>query len=218
MIPKCLFKKIKQKQIFYEKNIVKKIFSWKELISLLNLRPFVDVNRFHVLCDEVFNWEEQAWLSDVNTYPPTMLYTILNKYSCYISDASRVNSKVNEICKDLEYILGYPTDAHIYFAASNNCSQGFPVHWDWSHNFIVQVEGKTNFKVWDIEADPNAERIIDILPKDPVLDVTMEPGDVIFIPERIYHQAISLTKRMSISFPSNPHDSIRPQERFWIDL
>lgn len=218
MIPKSVIKKIQNKKPFYKKNVIHNLFCWKDLSNILNIRPYVNNTRFHVLSDASYSWEMQGWLSDVNSYPPTLLYNLVNNHSCYFSDASRVNENVNNICKELENALQYPTDAHIYFAASDNCTQGFPIHWDWSHNFIVQTEGQTNFKVWNIIADVDSNRLADSLPEKPILDVIMEPGDVIFVPERVYHQAISLTKRMSISFPSNPHETLQPQDRYWINL
>ena len=218
MIPENIIEKIQNKKAFYEKADIRNLFSWESLNNLLNLRPFINSARFHVMSDGNFTWNKQGWLSDQNTYPPALLYNLVNKHSCYISDASRVNENVNKVCEELENMLKYPTDAHIYFSASDNCTQGFPIHWDWSHNLIVQVEGKTNFKVWDIIADPKSNRLIDSLPQKPMLDVVMEPGDVIFVPEKVYHQASSLTRRMSISFPSSPYEKLQPQERYWINL
>lgn len=218
MIPENLIKKIQNKKAFYEKANFKDLFSWDSLNDILNLRPFINSTRFHVLTEGNFTWDKQAWLSEMNSFPPKLLHDIINKHSCYISDASRVNKNVNSVCEDLENILGYPTDAHIYFSASDDCSQGFPIHWDWSHNLIIQIEGKTNFKVWDIIADTNSNRLINSLPSKPALDIIMEPGDVIFVPEKVYHQASSLTKRMSISFPSSPYEKLAPQERYWINI
>ena len=37
--------------------------------------------------------------------------------------------------------------------------------------------------------------------KKPILDIILHKGDVIYIPKNIVHQAISLSKRLSISFP-----------------
>ena len=39
-----IIKKIKDEKPFYEKGVVKNIFSWQELETLVNLRPFVSSN------------------------------------------------------------------------------------------------------------------------------------------------------------------------------
>lgn len=218
MLDEFIIKELVAKKPFFMKNKLNNIFSWGELENLLNLRPFVNINRFTVLSDKTFRWAKQAWMSDVDSFSPTVLDYAINKYVCYFNDCSRVNEKINNICYDIENTLNYPTDAHIYFAANDECQQGFPPHWDWSHNLIVQVEGTTQFLLWDVVATGDEERTTEKIDKEPIFDVTMEPGDIIFVPAKYWHQAISLTKRLSISFPSNPNENSEPQERYWLRL
>ncbi len=51
----------------------------------------------------------------------------------------------------------------------------------------------------------------------PVVDVEMKPGDVVYIPKYYYHQGISTTKRLSISFPHFESEDLH-QDRKWIEL
>lgn len=204
---------------FYKKAKFPKIFNWDDLEHLLNLRPFVDSRRFTIINDLQYTWERQEWMSDVNTFPPKLLKEELKKYHCYFNDASRVNESVNTVCAELDVILNGATDAHIYFSVADDLNTGFGIHCDYSHNFIVQMEGETNFLVWDKVADENTSpRNLDCIDEDPCLNVVMKPGDVIFVPLKYYHRAINKTKRLSISFPTAVNIQSIPQDRTWIKL
>jgi hypothetical protein len=196
-----------------------KMFSWQDLENLLNLRPFVNAARFHVLNnDGGYQWQRQSWMSDVNTYPPTLLNDVIKKHHCYFSDASRVNKEVNDVCRDLEKAFTDnhgSADAHIYFNLTDS-SDGFGIHWDTSHNLIVQMEGETRFEVWG-EDVIGASRMA-FLSEQPVINEVLTPGDAILIPWRVYHRATSLTKRLSISFPFVVGGELQPQERHWIKI
>jgi ribosomal protein L16 Arg81 hydroxylase len=96
-----------------------------------------------------------------------------------------------------------PTDAHIYFTL-NKSNKSFNKHNDTSHNFILQIEGKTNFIVWQ---DENI-----------ILNENLNIGDLIYIPKLMYHQAISKSKRMSISFAFSDENNLLKQDREWINI
>ena len=52
---------------------------------------------------------------------------------------------------------------------------------------------------------------------DPILDVVLNPGDVITVPAYHPHLAISITPRLSISFPLMKDDKVA-HERYWIKI
>jgi len=156
-------------------------------------------------------------MSDINTFPPTLLDAEIRNFHCYLSDASRVNEHVNSVCGQLEQTFsGGAADAHIYFNLAEVADNGFGIHWDFSHNLIVQMEGETEFKIWEdtVVGDRNPQ----FLNEKPVIDVLMQPGDAVFIPLNVYHQAISKTKRLSISFPVSFNNGFANQDRHWIKI
>ncbi len=216
MLNRDISEKIKSLQPFYESNLITNLFSWKELESLLNLRPFVNNQRFTVINDESYQWNYCSWLTDVNTFPPDLIQRVIKENVCYLRDCSRVNKKVNYLCKELEQITNFPTDAHIYFSVTETSVNGFGVHWDEAHNLIVQIEGESRFQVWG-ETQDKTHRTVTEPEEDPILDVTMKPGDAIFIPVFFLHSATSLTKRLSISFPMTMDEKFH-QSRDWISL
>lgn len=222
-IPNKIKKSIKLVKPAFCKNAFDKFFSWKDLENLLNLRPFVNANRCKIIDfgEERFHvWKQQTWVSDISSFPPSILESEIKKSHCYLSDASRANKKINAICNELENtFIGGAADAHIYFNVSNNLNGGFGIHWDFSHNLIIQMEGETQFKVWDNTVfEDNKSKSPKSLKEKPIIDVVMKTGDALFIPLRVYHQALSKSKRMSISFPISFNNSTEKQERNWIKV
>lgn len=207
MLSENITDKMKLEKSFYLQNQLKDIFSWNELEKLLNLRPFISDSRFTVASKEGGHWEWpfQSWLSDVNTYPPKLLNELINNNTCYLSDCSRVNKNINDICGQIESLCGWHVDAHIYFSTKIN-QYGFGKHKDKQHNLIVQIEGQSTVKVWSGD--------------DVIIDNTMEPGDIVFIPKHVFHQIIPKTKRLSVSFPCDTtiHNFAEPQDRHWIKV
>lgn len=179
------------------------IFSWKELENLINLKPFISSDRFIPITkvEERYDWSIKAWQTQQNSWPKNLLQKFIDNNVCYIRDCSTVNESINNICFDIESKTSMPTDAHIYFA-TNKIQSSFDKHFDESHNLIVQIDGITNIKVYTKTGNK-----ID-------LNVTMKPGDAMYIPRKYDHVAISKTKRLSISFPMSLTGDV--QEREWI--
>ncbi len=200
--------RLNSEEPFFTKSIIDpKIFSWDELERLLNLRPFVNYKRFHILNDKNYTWHNPGWSSD-NSYPPSLIDQEIKKHVCYISDCSKVNYQINQLCKSIEQATGSEVDTHIYFSFFyNDIEIEKYIHRDKSNNLIIQIDGETNFKVWG--KDRNSSKI---------LDVIMQPGDVLYIPQGYWHGALSLSRRLSLSIPISPHQVELQEDRHWIKL
>jgi Cupin superfamily protein len=211
MIKKSILKNLQKEKPYFFKNSFQNLFSWDELEFLLNFRPFSSEKRFHHLGKEKnFSWKHQAWVTDQTTYPPSLIGHLIQTHSCYFQDASRANRKINEVCKDLEETFNGDCDAHIFFNVSDNLQEGFGIHYDSSHNLIVQIEGKSEVKVWDCILENDSI--------EPVIHKTMNPGDAVFIPRNMSHCITSLSKRLSISFPVSLKTDKQKQDRSWISF
>ncbi len=195
--------KIKELKPFYIKNILPNLISWNEIETLLNLRPMVNDKRFNIVSNKKYKWKVGGWLSDHNSYPPDLINSEIKKYVCYINDCSRVNKKINNVCKELENILNMPTDAHIFFSLKEKETnlKGFGKHHDQQHNLIVCSEGQFIIKVYG----------------DNCIEKEMNNGDAIFVPKNIDHEIIPLSKRLSVSFPIKTNSNFF-QSRKWINL
>jgi len=198
-------KNIKNKEIFFAKNVAPDLFKWNELEFLLNLRPFVSDSRLTIISHKAYRWlDTSGWLTDVNTYPAHILDKEIRRHVCYLRDCSRVNEKINNLCSELEKITRMPTDAHIYFSMKEKYTDvsGFSRHNDQNYNLIICSEGTMQIQVWEGEKEHKFE---------------LENGDVVFIPKEVDHQINPHSKRISVSFAMS-NNSKTMQTRDWIKL
>ena len=115
----------------------------------------------------------------------------------------------HEVCKRIEDFLNVSADMHLHCSLGPSAS--YPIHCDQAANFIVQVSGETEWKVFDKQGDPMYNSTItEAEAGDAIIDTVLRPGDVLFIPARTYHKATPFEKRISISIPcadeGNPID------------
>ena len=75
--------------------------------------------------------------------------------------------------------------------------------------------------IWRVKIEnvDNKERFGKInigITDEPLLDVIMNPGDMVWIPEHYPHHAISITPRLSVSFPIQiHHENGDMEDRHW---
>ncbi len=175
--------------------------------------------RVFILDDIHRIWGNSASSIDKNCYPPSLLQDLLEKHTCYFIDMSRATEKINNFARDIENNFKKQCDAHVYVCRNPNINHPFGIHYDLVPNIIIQCEGQTNFKVWD-KLENVAEKMghgkINIeVTGEPLLDVIMNPGDAIWIPEHYPHHAISITPRLSVSFPIQIYESDDREDRHW---
>ena len=202
----------------FEKGYCPDLLSWKELSNILNIRPLMSTSRVKVFIKENLTWQNNYWCSDANCYPSGVLEQVIEESGvCAFIDMSRSTEKINEFAKNLEDEYDQEVDAHIYLCRNLKIKHPFGIHFDTSDNVIVQCEGETNFKVWDIIKNKSAPLSNMSITDTPLLDVDMKKGDAIWIPRYYPHLATSNTQRLSVSFPFNRKiDNIRREDRHWI--
>ncbi len=193
------------------------LFTWKELETLINIRPLMTNQRviFPVPVPR-FEWKNSGWALAQDCWPATILQELIEERIFYIKDISQFTEDLNDFAKNLEEEYNGDVDAHIYVCRNPAIEHPFQIHYDRSDNVIVQCEGVTNFKVWEEVKDPHHEFHHLEMDSSPILDVDMKPGDAIWIPRYYPHLATSKTKRLSVSFPIT--DQISPASRAWIRL
>jgi len=219
-LPKCQFK------VDFKKAYSSNLFTWEELANLINIRPLMTEKRVNLLDPQnrSFKWYTNGWIQDCNTYPPSLIKSLLEEVIIYFSDMSRATENINKFASNLEDQYQRHTDAHIYVCRNPKNEHLFAAHFDMQHNVIVQCEGKTNFKVWKKVKDHTVKKQtqLDMSDEVPILNVVMEAGDAIWIPRYYPHQAISLTPRLSVSFAFQDNENAAHKQSFedrnWITL
>jgi cupin superfamily protein len=97
-----------------------------------------------------------------------------------------------EFCRSLESELGHPAQANAYFTPRS--AQGLPVHHDTHDVFSLQVAGEKRWLVYEPALElplKNQRYKAETMgePGDPVLDVTLQPGDTLYLPRGWLHEA-----------------------------
>jgi hypothetical protein len=201
------------------KNTFLNVLSPVEFENLLNLTPFTNTLRFvPTFPNKNYDWQLPYWNTGTNNWPIDIVEEIINSGACYMRDCSRVNYKINKICSVLENEMLNTVDAHIYFSRDNSLDNGFGIHNDAAHNFIIQIEGTTHWKVGSNYYLNDEVNLSSFKDNDTLsIDTILEPGDAIFVPAYVYHSAKSLSKRISISFPMPAEKSTYFENRKWIN-
>jgi len=90
----------------------------------------------------------------------------------------------------LESSFGSLVGSNVYITPAN--SQGLAPHCDDVEIFVMQMEGKKNWKVYKPQVELSRDYTQD-LPQDglgePILDITLEVGDLLYLPRGFIHQA-----------------------------
>lgn len=84
---------------------------------------------------------------------------------------------VRRLCRDLELVLTHPVQANAYLTPP--VAQGLDVHQDGHDVFALQTFGRKHWVVFDPAKEGDA----------PELDVVLEPGDCLYVPEGTPHAA-----------------------------
>jgi hypothetical protein len=96
-------------------------------------------------------------------------------------------------CRSLESSLGHPSQCNAYYTP--RAAQGLPVHHDTHDVFSLQVSGEKRWLVyapaWELPLKD--QRYKDAMggPGEPVLDVTLAPGDALYLPRGWLHKAMT---------------------------
>jgi len=99
-------------------------------------------------------------------------------------------------CRLLEGELGHPSQANAYFTPRS--AQGLPVHHDTHDVFSLQVAGEKRWLVyepaWDLPLKNQRYKAESMgEPGEPVLDVTLQAGDTLYLPRGWLHEAKTST-------------------------
>ncbi|MDX2993364.1 ribosomal protein uL16 3-hydroxylase [Streptomyces scabiei] len=108
--------------------------------------------------------------------------------SLALDSVDELHPPIARLCEAIERELRTRVQANLY--ASWSATEGFGVHWDDHDTVIVQLEGAKRWRIYgttrlfplyrDIE-DPGEA------PTEPVADLVLWPGDVLYVPRGVWH-------------------------------
>jgi len=135
---------------------------------------------------------------------------VINQYSIQ-------NNYSKQICSEIETLFPVVTDIHVYGSKGSN-STSFPYHYDSPANFIIQTYGECKWKVYDSfisilikenRPPPDPQKLV------PIIETTLTPGDMLYIPPRCYHAAFPDQPRLSASIPCYPGTEGRWDKKYY---
>lgn len=136
----------------------------------------------------------------------TIYNHIKNGESFVIIGYSKLNRKTQDMCIEIERSLDVNVDIHVYGGKGE--SPSFKTHCDHFSNFIIQTLGQTPWRVFKNKQTSLLECKNDKPINYDIMEVEWEgilkPGDLLYIPDRAYHQAMPQEERLSMSIPCCP--------------
>lgn len=113
-----------------------------------------------------------------------------------VHQPQRFSDTLWKLCAALESQMGSLVGCNAYITPSG--AQGLAPHWDDVSLFVLQTAGSKAWKVYgtmpgcDLPSASSGDISRDSLP-EPVLEVTLKVGDVLFIPRGHIHEAVALS-------------------------
>ncbi len=118
--------------------------------------------------------------------------------SIRVLDLQRYSTRVANMCRELGGNLGCRVAANVYYSAAGQghfSSMRGGIHWDTHSVFALQTAGKKRWRVFQpvVEQPESHHRsfFFDIPEAEPILDVVLEEGDVLYLPRGFVHQVRS---------------------------
>ncbi|WP_406014953.1 cupin domain-containing protein [Streptomyces sp. NBC_00984] len=128
--------------------------------------------------------------------------------SLVLDSVEKIHPAVGAAAEGLERFLGTSVQANAY--ASWTDREGFGLHWDDHDVVVVQVHGSKRWRLYgstreaptfrDVESPETPEG-------DPVADIVLSPGDVLYLPRGWWHAvtADQGTESLHLTFGMVPH-------------
>jgi ribosomal protein L16 Arg81 hydroxylase len=111
--------------------------------------------------------------------------------SLVLDGAQRFSPSLGSLCRELEMFLRHSVNPNVYFTPAD--AQGFSVHYDTHDTVIIQVAGTKHWRIYNAPYElPLDDQYFDkkLHPVGDVqLDITVHPGDLLYIPRGVLHEA-----------------------------
>lgn len=114
------------------------------------------------------------------------------------NDIDHLSAELTAFSQAMEQALGGKVQGNLYLSSRRR--QGFAAHFDTHDVYAVHVEGTKTWHVYEGRAvDPIAHPAFKTLPREhheqakgqKLMDVHMEPGDLLYLPRGQYHDALA---------------------------
>tara|TARA_A100001388_G_scaffold238332_1_gene193045 strand:+ start:253 stop:957 length:705 start_codon:yes stop_codon:yes gene_type:complete len=188
---------------------VPKFVRWKDAENALNapwnhIITVIDDDGKRMDLDMV----EEPWFYKQVPRKEQLFDLVNNGYTINICQYGHGNTYIESLLKTIESTFDGCCDAHLFVTSGrDNSHPSFKPHFDKPCNFIMQMEGKTRWKVYNERCsalleggDPPYTPSQDELTI--AIDTVLEEGDVLYFGSRYYHNTEHTEgSRLSVSIP-----------------
>ncbi|MFI5756164.1 JmjC domain-containing protein [Streptomyces sp. NPDC051569] len=191
------------------------LFSWDDLNRIIatqrleppRLRLSVDGEMvpLHRYAIPTTNRRAVTW----SRIQPADLHAQLKDGASLVLDAvEKIHPVVGVAAEGLERFLGTSVQANAY--ASWTDREGFGLHWDDHDVVVVQVHGSKRWRLYGSTREAPTFRDVESPERpegDPVADIVLAPGDVLYLPRGWWHAvtADQGTESLHLTFGMVPH-------------
>lgn len=128
--------------------------------------------------------------------------------SLVLDAVEKIHPAVGMAAEGLERFLGTSVQANAY--ASWTDREGFGLHWDDHDVVVVQVHGSKRWRLYGATREAPTFRDVESPERpdgDPVADIVLAPGDVLYLPRGWWHEvtADQGTESLHLTFGMVPH-------------
>ncbi|RQS12808.1 JmjC domain-containing protein [Burkholderia sp. Bp8998] len=191
-----------KRPILFKDALQKNFLSWEEVSEAiyigesmtqgprLNKGGFLDESKYIINCGELGQVRRRI--------EKGVLYDELRNGTTLVFNRMELSSyKIRLICKSISRFVGEHTVANGYIAFGED--ESFGKHWDTHSVFAVQMMGRKRWLIYEpthalpLKNQRSTGRQSEC-PADPYMDVTIETGDILYLPRGWWHTAIPLNE------------------------
>jgi len=134
-------------------------------------------------------------------FPPSLsqrnkefLADFRNGYTLVFEAFERHSRNIEKVVNTLTNVFQCTTHAHTFFTPEN--AQGYKMHYDTDDAFILQIYGYKRWQIYQgpeyLPSGPNRYDPSLHKPGELLLDLVLEPGDMLYIPRGVMHSPMCL--------------------------
>lgn len=123
---------------------------------------------------------------------PRLLARFDSGATLVVSQFHEIHAPLARFCRGLERVFLHPVQCNTYLTPPG--AQGFRTHYDTHDVLVLQVEGSKRWRVWPGQPLPHPTRRTpwsnDITPQGEPVTLLMRPGDALYLPRGVLHDAL----------------------------
>ncbi|GAA3205758.1 cupin domain-containing protein [Actinocorallia longicatena] len=129
----------------------------------------------------------QDWMRPI---PPLVHQQIADGATLVLDTIDELHPPVRDLASELERLLRRPVTVNVY--ASWTSREGFGTHWDDHDVLVFQVSGRKRWRIYGpTRPSPMYRDVVfaDVPPEQPLAELTLGAGDVLYVPRGWWHAA-----------------------------